>query len=331
MHPWPRLLVVLALLMILLPPAAARQPDPEWAEQARAISMAHGASNFQFDSIRQPDADDLLRGSFSLASGEFRFSYASFDEGNESLLQWEVAPLALVEFRDADQNMRLDVGEPIVRRVPLRDLAGASLLVQPDGLQGYTIGIRYPFNATRPDLLPVIDPTQRGELEIRLDVLARSRTMDGVEVAPTTVPIAFEIERYPFNASDTRIALEIRASSNRALASSANALKAAHGAYEAGIAWSPSARVGGISQPAGVTLLEAPAASTSRSSRIVYASYGQAERIEHRMQSSLGRYEGDGLVGDLADLVRGDWRAYTVGFLAAGALTGATAWRRLRS
>lgn len=330
MNPRARLLIVLAIAALTFPVASARALDPEWAQRSRNVTISHGTGNFQFDSVRE-GGDDLLRGTFSLSSGELRLSYSSFDRGNASALLWTMAPRALVEFRDRDQNQRLDVGETVIRRVALKDLVGASVLVQPDGLDGHTITIRYPFNATRPDILPVIDPTQRGELEIRLGVLARAQTLEGVLVAPTTLPLRLDIERYPFNASDTLLAFEAELGSSRDLVTGASGLRSSDGTFESFVSWSPNGRLSGISREAHVTLLEAPTGSDESGPRRAYIAYGQASKIEHDLLLGVGRYAPEGLGEALADLVPGDWRFYAVGFAAAGALTGVSAWRRLKA
>ena len=56
-----------------------------------------------------------------------------------------------------------------------------------------------------------------------------------------------------------------------------------------------------------------------------------ADRIQHDMVSGIGRYESADVGAALRSLLHGDWRFYSVGFIAAGALTGVAAWRRMKA
>lgn len=177
------------------------------------------------------------------------------DVENEAFLYMRIAYLALTEFVDTNGNGALDTGvdnaDNVIKHVPLNTTYAPleySAIVSEDGKQGWRITAR----------------TENGVFEVTADMFPQYAVVDGTIVPPTATKITTIISNFPFDRTDSRVALRVLAISKTVIEhetpTTEERIRVRSATAEGFFTWSPTAQVNGqtVDVKSSLTRLERP-------------------------------------------------------------------------
>lgn len=305
-----------------------------WSGEEREIDFEADARSFRFVSVR-PDHDDEERitGAFDLVQARFVWGF----QANASAPTRESAArfAALVEWRDADGDETLGVGDEVVRRQEIADLANASLDVLPQPTGGRTVHATYPFPGESAGPLDPLTGRRLsgGGITLSFRLLGESTAFAGGPADPAAVPVDVRIENWPSSRNDSRLALELDVRSVGAMRISGEAWIATHEGAEHDLAWAKThtrngsvqaSRIGALERPGTQGLGEEDAMIT------LLASYDQGNVLHSFSFGTDPRAQAMPDLGGAARAFLGDSRLYLAGVAACGLFVGLTAARKMR-
>ncbi|MBW3582281.1 MAG: hypothetical protein KY455_04185 [Euryarchaeota archaeon] len=225
--------------------AQADDTDEAWREEPRELEGRAMADGFSLMSRRDSElGSDRIEVSFSVDDASLRYSFVSLEEGNETVIVTRLAFLALVEFRDRDEDGRYGLGDEAVQRYDLATLDARMAPAEPVLEGGFAAVATYPLeNRSRGDEGPLGGDTPElvpGELRFVFRMSPEVRIAPSGRVAPTEVAIDVALDRFPFQEGDTQVALETRFASNRPLVDvtdAASGLSVGEGVFSSRYAW----------------------------------------------------------------------------------------------
>lgn len=324
----PTLLPAIALLVLApLAMAAEAQEDLAWSSQARSLDVRATPEGFTFTSTRASDQEsDRLAGAFDADASHFALTLQA-DRPEPALLRVELAWTRLVEFRDADGDGRYGLADETLQSIAIPGLP-AQAVVTPllGGGTSATVAYTLPENHTGSD--PVLGgdlPGTSGAFRLTFSLVPAPRSLAGSAIGPTQVRITTEVNDFPFQAGDTRLAVVADASTGAAsLDAGDSRLEAAAGRHSWVADWAPTATADGPAHPA-------PWSSLATGSRHATAvlSLPRGDAVSHDGSVSAHRMAVE-IVEALRDLPPGDWRFYALGLGGVGLALGVPSLRRLR-
>ena len=174
------------------------------------------------------------------------------DVENEAFLYMRIAYLALTEFVDTNGNGALDTGvDNVIKHVPLNTTYAPlqySAVVSEDGKQGWRIVAR----------------TENGLFEVTAEMFPQYAVVDGTIVPPTATKITTVINNFPFNRTDSRVALRVMAISKTVIEhetpTTEERIRVRSATAEGFFTWAPTAQVNGgtVNVESSLTRLERP-------------------------------------------------------------------------
>jgi hypothetical protein len=185
-----------------------------------------------------------------------------------------------------------------------------------------------PANASDPD--PVLGgpglPAQEGSLRLSFSFVPAAATVAGTVLPPTEIRLGTEVRDFPFQATDSRLALMADVATDApALAPAAAGLATDAGQHSWLASWQPRAHADGAEVLTGWSSVagEEPGRATA------VLSLPRGETVSQEGSLSAHRMRAEVLEA-LRDLPPGDWRFYAVGLAGAMLALGIPAVRRLR-
>jgi hypothetical protein len=335
-RPLPSLFLgLLAVAPVVLAASPSAPEDDAWRHAPRDLRLDARADGFSYVSERGDAALlDRIRGAFDLHQAALDYRFASYEPGNESALALRIQFLAVTEFRDADQDERLGIGDAVIHRVPLPATTGPTMTVQPQLPHGYLATARYV-------LPPPSDgggfPLQGdggfrpGSFTLRFFLTPVTTHAAGSEVAPGDVRLDFRIDGFPYQRNDTMLALELRVQSDAVLEPHADQLDLRDPPFRLSLAWSATAHAGVDQGPVGLTYLHAatPAAGAGGPLELLHA-YPRSDALRHDGTVSVARAAAEPAVPVGGPWIIGHAGLYALGLSASGALVLSAALYRLR-
>lgn len=338
-------LVFVCICLLALPaaPMAAAAEDPEvdeeWREERRTLDFTRlpDGNGFEAESTRESDlGDDELMVRYILDRGMLRVRYVSTEPGNESLLSLDLTALALVEFRDRNQDGGYGFGDDMVHRIPVDSMQRPRISIEPFLSGGHLATATYdlpmeqenesgPLDDPRSSLLP-------GHLILRFYMVPSTQTFEGSDVTPMEVKFDIELVDYPFRQPGTMVALETRFEANRVIEDAEwneRAMQVPDGFFRGYLSWTGEAEVDGQTAPVTVTTLSYVAGEESGQSRVVAFAYPAGESIKHDPEMGVLRYQAP-ITDIIEHLVQGNWLLYGLGLAVTVLAVGIPAGIRLR-
>jgi len=187
---------------------------------------------------------------------------------NEAFLHMRIAYLALTEFVDTNGDGALDTGvDNVIKHVPLNTTYSPlqySAIVSEDGKPGWRIMAR----------------TENGLFEVTAEMFPQYAVVDGTIVPPTATKITTVINNFPFDRSDSRVALRVLAISKTVIEhetpTTEEKIRVRSATAEGFFTWAPTAQVDGVTVnvKSSLTRLERPR-------WIINLAYDQGSPIVH--------------------------------------------------
>lgn len=320
----PAALALLAFATLVAPGAAAATEDVAWRLEARSIALVQDGGGFTYSSARSSGlGDDLLSGTFDADPPRLdaRIDASSPDATVASL---QVDWTELVEYRDADGDGRFGLADPVVQRIPLAGLPSSTVVTPVLGGRAATVRYTLPANESEPaSPLPV--PSERGEFRLTFTLVAAPTTVAGRAVGPTDLALGAAVERFPYVAGDSRLALlsEVATSLPR-LDHEADGVALASGPLTFRLAWATAASSDGVAHPAPATAL-----STGAQRALLVQSWPRGDQVGQDGGVSAQRWSDAG-AAVLERLPPGDWRFFALGVAVVALALGLPSLRRLR-
>jgi hypothetical protein len=324
------ILIALLVMGSLAPGAtAATEADDAWQRDARRIEVDTQSDRVLLESVRD-SALGTDRVILELHRADARIVHtftATQEDGSITRTATTLRLVALIEHRSPDEG-HFGPGSEIVQRHALETLRPGTLQVQRSG-DSYRIAVDYAVPDRRDDVAGVSLPD--GTLSIGLTLAESLRPLPDQTVRPTEARLDIRIDRYPFQASDSRFAFEYALESDAPFVAGAedrDAILVTAVPYQSYVAWDDEARLGLLRADVGITLLSR-LDETNGQGALLYVSAPQGVQIEHAQ--TLGTMRVTGLGGTIVDLItRGDPLLYGVVLIATLLAIGLPVARRLR-
>lgn len=324
LRPTPTAPALLAFALLVAPGAAAATEDVAWRLEARSIALVQQGSGFTYSSSRSSGlGDDLLSGTFSADPPRLDARLdATAPEATVAALQVEWTEL--VEYRDADGDGRFGLADPVVQRIALADLPSSTVVTPVLG--GRTAAIRYTLPANDSEAAPPLPvPAERGEFRLTFTLVAAPTSVSGRSVAPTELALGAAVQRFPYLAGDSRLALlSVVATSLSRLDHESDGVAVASGPLTFRLAWGTAASSDGVAFPAPAT-----AVSTGAERAVLVQSWPRGTQVEQDGGVSAQRWSDAG-AAVLDRLPPGDWRFFALGVAVVAIALGLPSLRRLR-
>lgn len=295
--------------------------DEEWEHEDRELGLTTSEASFEYDSRRDTAlASDEIRVKFDAREARFEFDYKA-DRPNETYLRFQVDFVALAEHEDTDQNGRYDVGETTLARTELARLAPEIAATSKGDVEQVDVVYSLP---------------QGGKLTLRFHIAARPTTVGDVTLSPTQAKYDVLIQDYSWTANASRLMLETRTRTTIESEYDEDdegqpGIEFAHGDIAGYYRWLNTTSVDGRIEPVGAAVLSQQTRGEDDElthESVILFSYAHGASITH--DPSLGVERVAALIADLAQTIKGDWRAFTLTLTIASAIVIATAMPRLR-
>ncbi|MGB0651632.1 MAG: hypothetical protein ACPGQL_00390 [Thermoplasmatota archaeon] len=295
-HPMPVLALLVVLGALAAPGAHALEPpmehEEDWADAPRSVTVTLDAAGYTVERL-DPQGERLT---FQYAVGNGSIGLAA--PGSPPL--W-LHPASLVAYDDLDEDGRISLGDPILRRV---DLAAAT-------------GLRPTHTEPEPGRhLLVAQRSLPDGGRITWSALLAEVAINDPDLATASVNLDLRIERFaaPEAGNRTRLALELRVDGRPELLERALVQQGTDAATY--LAWSGLAGTGGRSEAVHDTRVAYDGEDAAGAQAVVWISYPAAEVVRHDLQMGAVRPVGAGPLEVIRDEVQGNWPT----LLAGGAL-----------
>ncbi len=276
----------------------------------------------------------MFQGEFQANDAVLRLSFASY-EPDATAFRVELGFVALLEFLDQDGDGRYGLSDTEVRRFPLENQPEWTITEDSAPADAHAAVARLPLDAgeAQGGILDPEPPPPPGLLTLRFVVGGRDRSEAGQLLAPTDVVLGLQVERFPFAANESRLALETRVESSVGVRPTVDGLEGAEGPHGWTLRWATTAELDGQTDPVHVNVLADPRLRDSddldRTVTVAYG-YGQADLLVYDPVLGVSRVPTSAEPVLVPAAPPGHVGLYTVGALGAGLIIGGTAWSRVR-
>lgn len=317
--------VALAGVLVTVFPGAVSQGDsactfesPSTSLENRVVDYDLSPSGFEFVS-RSEVTTNTLRGSFDLRSARVQIQAEGL--GFAMPVRMTVEYASVVEFRDADGDGRLGLGDEVVRELSLATARGASLHTVPRMQAGsYESLARYPLN---------VSGLFSGVAEVRFVILSVATSVEGEQRSPGRLFMEVAVDSFPFARNDTRLAVKVRQYGGSDLSAASDEIVSGTDGGRLSYRWSRCVGRDGTMLPVGPVVLEYPSGAAPRTATVF--AFPDGDRIEHA--SSLGLAPASVEVAGFdveTFLPTGNGWIFGAAAVGASGMIVATAWRRVR-
>lgn len=298
-----------------------REKREKWEREDREVKVEIDDDDFEANSTRgSPTGRDDLRVKFNLETARLDLKLEGHDQDRAPETRLRADHWALLEFIDENHDGSFRTGERIVQQLRPETLHFRSLsrLAAPGG-ERIDAEYRLPANGT---------------FVLSFFIPAEALNVSGLLVAPTEVKFDVHIDRFPFQASDSLVALRFSFKADAELEEGAKdgtpAIFSASEGVEGFLRWVNTSVVDGADRPVGIHVVEARFGEDKDSFKVsatVTFAYARGQQVLH--DPSLGFSLATAGISILAHPL-GDWRLVAVSLGAAAMLVAATMVPRLR-
>ncbi len=192
------------------------------------------------------------------------------DVENEAFLHLRIAYLALTEFTDTNGNGALDDVDTVIQRIPLNKTYQPLLLssiTSEDGKNGFEVKA----------------VTTDGLFGVTADIFPQIAVVDRTIVLPTATKITTMINNFPFSNPESRVALQLMATSRTVLEhetpTTEERIRVRSATAQGFFTWAPTAEVDGstVQVASSIQRLERPRWIIN----LAYPQVGESNRIVH--------------------------------------------------
>lgn len=310
---------------LLVPMLQAQDETITWAQDERRLSFHQTADGFRYESTRESDlGNDVIEGSFSTQNRRYTVNYLDRSSTNMTPLRLTVAFEGLIEFQDLDGDHAYSLGDRIIQRQQLVDLAAPTQRVEHLAAGGERATYTYVLS----DLAP---GSSDATVTIGFTMFPRPQAVGDEMVPPTRAHTQVSVEHFPFQNETSRLALESRVFASGPLEEAPNAFYVSGSERRLVYEWPGQSTVDGDARPVHVTLLGTGGQSSNPSAApaVVLHSYERGETLTYQPVIGPKRETPQPQNVLVEFFAHGDWRLYGIGMLAAFALVGVGIWRRV--
>ena len=324
--PW-FILGILIGASLLVPILQAQDETDAWEQDARRLVFQQTPDGFRYESTRDTDlGNDVIEGSFSTQNRHYSVMYLDRAQTNMTPLRLNVAFEGLIEFQDLDGDDAYSLGDRIVQRQRLVDLAAPAQKVEHLASGGERATYEYSLSDLDPG-------SPDATLSIAFTLFPRPQAIGEQTVPPTRAHTQLSVTNFPFQNETSRLALESRVFGSGPLEEAPNAFYVSGSDRRLIYEWPGQSTVDGDSRPVHVTLLGTSGQNTnpSMTPAVVLHSYERGETLTYQPVIGPERENPEQQNAIVEFFAHGDWRLYGLGVLAAFALVGVGMWRRVGS
>jgi hypothetical protein len=331
--PGPSVFAIVALS--LLAASVQAQAATRWQDEARQMDFQGDAGGFRYASVRPGHADaERLSGVFDLDEARFNWGF----QANRSAPTEESGIVfhALLEWRDLDADGSFSVGDEVVRRLVLADLANASVEVLPRPPDGRIVHAIYPFPGAKPGPLDPLTGRRilsEGGVTLSFHIFGAGQALGSQAQQPTRTPLDVRIEKFARTRNDSRLGLELQLQSAGTMQVTALAWQADHTVVAHDLAWSAEHARNGSLRATRMAAFERPGEPGFRAlaaQTTLVAAYEEGAILHSFSFGTEPKAQTPPGIQTVVKALVGDAGLYAAGAAACLLLVGATAARRLR-